>query len=52
MKTVTRTVLIADEGKVLTDGKSFGKRVYLEVGADASVWQEVSETESEAEEET
>lgn len=43
MKTVTRTVLIADEGMVLTDGEHYGKSVYLAEGADASVWHEVSE---------
>lgn len=48
MKTVTRTVLIADEGMVLTDGKVYGKKVYLEVGADSFVWREISEEEYEA----
>ena len=48
MKTVTRTVLIADAGKVLTDGEKYGKAVYLEVDADASVWHEISEEEYEA----
>ena len=43
-ETITRTVLTADDGKVLTDGKSFGKKVYLAEGADASVWREVDES--------
>ena len=43
MKTVTRTVLIADEGMILTDGEKFGKTVYLGEGADASTWREVPE---------
>lgn len=46
MKTITRTVLVADEGMILTDGKSYGKEVYLAEGADASVWREVSEEEA------
>ena len=45
MKTVTRTVLIADEGMILTDGTTYGKEVYLKVGADASFWREISEEE-------
>lgn len=48
MKAVTRTLLIADEGKLLTDGKAFGKSVYLAEGADASAWSEISEEEYEA----
>ena len=46
MKTVTRTVLIADEGMVLTNGERVGKEVFLAEGADASVWREVSAEES------
>lgn len=45
MKTVTRTVLIADEGMVLTDGKTVCTVAYLAEGADASVWREVDEVE-------
>lgn len=45
MKTVTRTVLIADEGMILTDGEAYGKEIYLAVGADVSVWREVPESE-------
>lgn len=45
MKTVTRTVLIADEGMILTDGENFGKTVYLGEGADASEWHEVPESD-------
>ena len=48
MKTVTRTVLIADEGMMLTDGKSYGKEAYLSEGADTSAWHEISEAEYEA----
>ena len=45
MKTVTRTILIADDGMILTDGNSYGKTVYLAEGADASEWREVPENE-------
>lgn len=47
MKTVVRTVLIADEGMVLTDGVSFGSEVYLAEGADASEWREIPDTRAE-----
>ena len=53
MKEVTRTVLYADEGMVLTNGEIYCSAVYLAVGADASVWREVpkaEEKESEGEE--
>lgn len=49
MKTVTRTVLIAEEGMVLTDGKTYCKEAYLAEGADSSVWQEVPQEQSEVE---
>lgn len=45
MRTFTRTVLVADEGKVLTNGKTYGTAVYLAEGADASLWREVSANE-------
>ena len=45
MKTVTRTVLIADEGMVLTDGKTVCTEAYLAEGADASKWREVPKNE-------
>ena len=40
---VTRQVLTADEGKVLTDGKIYGKVIYLAQGADASLFYEITE---------
>lgn len=47
MKTVTRTVLYADEGMALTkDGVNFCKAAYLAEGADASPWREVPEEEA------
>ena len=45
MKTVTRTVLIADEGMMLTDGESYGKAAYLKVDGDPSKWREITEEE-------
>ncbi len=45
MKTVTRTVLIAEEGKLLTNGSTYCKEVYLGEGADASAWREVDGAE-------
>mgnify|MGYP003294775455 CR=1 FL=1 len=38
----TRTTLYADENMILTDGEHFGKIVHLEIGADASVWHEIT----------
>jgi hypothetical protein len=48
MKEVTRTVLVADEGMILTDGETYGTTVYLEVGGDASLWREVPIEEAKA----
>ena len=48
MKTVTRTVLIAEEGKLLTNGSTYCREVYLGEGADASVWHEVDGAECKA----
>lgn len=45
MKTVTRTVLIAEDGMIITNGETFGRTVYLAEGADASVWREVNEND-------
>jgi hypothetical protein len=47
MQEVTRTVLVADEGMILTDGKNYGRTVYLSVGASASEWYEITEEEYE-----
>lgn len=46
--TITRTVLTADEGMVLTNGTDYGKVIYLAEGADASAYREISEEEYEA----
>lgn len=41
----SRTVLYADEGMVLTNGKDYGRVIYLAEGADASAYREISEEE-------
>ena len=38
-----RKVLKATEGMILTDGKNFGRVIYLAVGADENAWYEISE---------
>jgi hypothetical protein len=43
-----RITLYADEGMILTDGKSFGRLVHLAVGADASKWHEIAVEEYES----
>jgi hypothetical protein len=40
-----RKVLTASDGMVLTDGKTYGKIIYLAEGADASAWHEIPEEE-------
>lgn len=49
-ETVTQIILTADEGKYLFDGETYGKTVVLPVGADASLWREVTEEEIPKEE--
>lgn len=41
VRSVTRTVLIAEDGMIITNGETFGRTVYLAEGADASEWHEV-----------
>lgn len=43
MQIVSQRILMADEGKFLTDGQTYGKTVVLPVNADPAVWQEVME---------
>ena len=43
----TKITLIADEGKILTDGKNFGRIVYLAAGADPADYYEIDEAEYE-----
>ena len=51
MKTVQQRILIADEGKYLTDGETYGTTVVLPAEADYSLWKEVSQEELPKEEE-
>lgn len=40
-----RTVLIAEEGMILTNGSDFGKQIHVAHGSDESVWHEITEEE-------
>jgi hypothetical protein len=44
----TRTVLYADEGKILTDGELYGKTIYLAETKSADDFYEIDEAEYEA----
>jgi hypothetical protein len=44
-ETITQTILTAEEGLYLTNGETYGKTVVLPLGADTSVWTEVTEAE-------
>ena len=48
IQTLTRTIITANDGHMLTDGKTYGKRMILPEGADASVWHEITEDEYQA----
>ena len=41
----TKITLIADDGKILTDGVHFGRVVYLAPEKSAEDWREISEEE-------
>ena len=41
----TRTIMYADEGKILTDGKIYGKQILLAEGAYAIGFYEITEKE-------
>ena len=41
----SRLTIYADEGKVLTNGETYGKIIHLAVGMDASEFYEISEAE-------
>lgn len=43
-----RIMLIAAEGKILTNGEVYGSTIYLAEGADASAYYEISTEEYEA----
>lgn len=49
-KIVEQRILTAEEGMVLTDGKTYGKTVVVPSEADYSVWQEIKEEEIPKEE--
>lgn len=41
----TRTIIYAEEGKVLTNGEIYGKEIYLAEGESAGSFYEISEAE-------
>lgn len=43
MKVIKQTILTAEEGFCLTDGKTYGKTVVLPAGEDAAKWHEIPE---------
>lgn len=44
-----RIILRASEGHIYTNGETYGRVVYLAVGANATDWYEITEAEYEAE---
>lgn len=49
-KIVEQRILTADEGKVLTNGETYGKTVVLPADADHTVWHEINEADIPVEE--
>lgn len=43
-----RTILRAAPGKVLTDGRTYGRQIFLAEGMDASVFYEITDAEYNA----
>ena len=41
----TKITLVADDGKILTDGVHYARVAYLAPGDDGSAWREISEEE-------
>lgn len=41
----TRTILYADEGKILTDGEIYGRQIFLAEGKSALSFYEITEDE-------
>ena len=41
----SKTILIADEGMVLTDGEVYGKTIYLADGASVEDYREITQAE-------
>ena len=46
-ETINTTVLIADEGKILTDGEVYGKTIYLAKNRSPEEFHEITEAEYE-----
>lgn len=44
-ETITQIILKADEGKVLTNGETFGTTVVLPESANSSEWYEITDIE-------
>ena len=44
-ETITRIILTASEGHILTDGENYGRIVYLASGDDGEKWYEITEEE-------
>ena len=42
---ITRTVIYADEGKILTNGNIYGKQIFLAEGVSEAEFYEISEVE-------
>lgn len=49
---VEGNILTADEGKMLTNGSTYSKQVWLGINDSVNNWQEVDETEAEEVEDT
>ena len=44
----TRTVIYAEEGHILTDGKTYGRQIFLGEGMSEADFHEITESEYEA----
>lgn len=44
----TRTVLYADDGRVLTNGEVYGRQIFLAEGENPDNWREITDSEAEA----
>ncbi len=48
MQVKTRKILYADEGKILTNGKIYGKVIYLATGVKKEDFSEITDAEYQA----